>query len=97
MVSSINGGLQQQIPAQRQVPGATSFQPGATSQPKPLDTFEQNGSGAPINAATQVQTGAGKTEEVSSKAYLSRDNTRPAPSDPFASSNARGTQLDIRV
>ena len=83
MVGSINGGFQ------TQVPGATSFQPGATSQPKPEDTLKQNGSGAPINAATQVQTGAGKTEEVSSKTYLSRDNTRPAPRRRALAANAR--------
>ena len=49
------------------------------------------------NEATQTQTAAGKTEEITSKAYLSRDNTRPNPNDPFASNNARGTQLDIKV
>lgn len=91
MVSSINGGFPQQIP------GATSFRPQDTSQPKPLDTFEQNASGRSTNAATQTQTAPGKTEEITSKTYLSRDNTRPNPNDPFASNNARGTQLDITV
>ena len=91
MVGSIGGNGQQSIP------GAIAFKPGQTSHAKPLDTLKQNGSGAPINAATQTNTGAGKTEEISSKVELSRNNTRPAPSDPFASSNARGTQLDIRV
>jgi hypothetical protein len=91
MVGSIGGAGQQSIP------GAVAFKPGETSQPRPADTLKQNGSGAPINAATQTQTSASKTEEVSSKVELSRNNTRATPSDPFASSNARGTQLDIRV
>lgn len=94
MVGSVgNSGFQTQIP------GATAFKPGETSQPTPLDTKETNGSGrVGVNAATQTTLQPGKTEEVTNKvSTLSRDNTRPAPSDPFASNNARGSQLDIRV
>ena len=92
MVGSIGGAGQQAIP------GATAFKPGETSQPKPLETLEQNGSGrVGVNGATQTTLQPGKTEEVASQTALSRNNTRPAPSDPFASNNARGTQLDIRV
>ncbi len=93
MVGSVgNSGFQTQIP------GATAFKPGQTSQPTPLDTRETNGSGrVGVNNATQTTLAPGKTEEVASQSALNRNNTRPAPSDPFASNNARGSQLDIRV
>jgi hypothetical protein len=82
---------------QQSVPGAVAFKPGQTSQATPLDTRESNSAGVSKNAATQTTLQSGKTEEISSKVFLSRDNTRPAPSDAFASNNARGSQLDIRV
>ncbi len=92
MIGPVNNGVQTQIQ------GAGSFRPDQTSQPSPLDTFEQNSSGrVGVNGATQTTLAPSKTEEVASQTALNRNNTRPAPSDPFASNNARGSQLDIRV
>ena len=93
MVGSISN-----IGFQTQIPGATALRPGETNQPTPLDTRESNGSGrVGVNGATQTTLQPGKTEEVASQTALNRNGTRPAPSDPFASNNARGSQLDIRV
>lgn len=91
MVGPVNGGFQQQIP------GATSFKPGESNQPSPLDTLKQNLTGPPKNAATQTTLQPGKTEEITQQTVLSRDVSRPNPNDPFASNNARGSVLDISV
>ena len=92
MVGSVgNSGFQTQIP------GATAFKPGQTSQATPLDTLKDNAAGVNKNTATQTTLEPGQTEQVSQKSALSRENTRPAPADAFASNNARGSQLDIRV
>lgn len=92
MVGPVNNGVQTQIQA------AAVLKANQSSQPSPLDTLDQNASGrVGVNAATQTTLAPGKTEEVASQTLLNRNNTRPAPSDPFASNNARGSQLDIKV
>lgn len=91
MVGPVNNGVQTQLQA------ANVLKANQTSQPSPLENFEQNTSGRTVNNATQTTTAPNKTEEVASQSALSRNNTRPAPNDPFASNNARGSQLDIKV
>ena len=89
MIDSVNGGFSQQAPASRafdvgQGPSNPSNTPSVQNAPQP----------APNQPAS---VSPGQTEEINSKLALSRDTTRPDPSQVGNDSQQRGARLDISV
>lgn len=98
MVGSVNNGFTTQIP------GATNFKPGQTSNPtgnqdNPATTVntQQNASSTiEQNPAVNNSIIQDTTESQNSRP-LSRENTNPLPSQDLLSASPRGSQLDISV
>lgn len=89
MVGSIIAGSPQQIPA------STAFQSGQAPN-NPANTPKVNEAPQATNQQ-DAYVAPGKTEEINEKLALSRDNTRPDPSQIFNNSQERGSILDISV
>lgn len=94
MVDSIsnNAGFQQP-------PASRAFEPGQAPQ-NPVDPNQrpQQVAQAPqASAPPTASISSGQTEEINSKLALSRDVSRPDPSQVSGSTSSRGTLLDIKI
>lgn len=89
MVSGINSGFQQQVPASRafdvgQAPNNPANTPKVADGPQP-------------GKAAETFVSAGKTEEINEQVALSRDVSRPNPSQISSNTQSRGSVLDIVI
>ena len=89
MVGSIIGGAGQKTPA------STAFQAGQA--PKNPNNTQKLQDAPQAKNLQDARLSAGKEEEINQLLALSRDNTRPNPSQVFNNSQERGSILDIKV